>query len=129
MIFSLLLPTQSQIFATLIQIADSEKESDSLVEGLQHSSYDNIINLLDELENGDLEERCSPDELEALNCYIASLARQGMLSSEEDLTLEDDIQELLSIEPNPYGYAYSIYESGNVQRQLGLPVSDNYLCR
>ena len=107
-ILSLIVPPQSQIFATSIHLA-SESETNSLVEEHQYSSYDSILNLLDELEKGDLEERCSLDELEALNCYIASLARQGMLPSEEDLALEEDIEELLSEESNSYRYAYSIY--------------------
>ncbi|MES2200072.1 MAG: tetratricopeptide repeat protein [Chlamydiota bacterium] len=111
-ILSLIASPQSQIFATSIHIA-SESETNSLVEEPYLSSYDNILNMLDELEKGDLEERCSLEELENLNLYIASLARQGILSGEEeDETLEDDIQELLSLEVNPYGYAYSIYGGG-----------------
>ena len=111
-IFTLIVPPPSQTFATSIQVIASERDSNTLDENTHLSSYDNILNLLKELETGDLEERCSLEELQALNCYIASLALQGMLPNEEDFTLEDDIQELLSMESNPYGYAYSIYERG-----------------
>jgi hypothetical protein len=63
-------------------------------------SYDNILNLLEEIEEGELENRCSPEELERINQFIAYLAKEGTPTNKEFI-LENDIQELLYGEDNP----------------------------
>lgn len=71
-------------------------------------SYDEIMYLLEDLESGELEKRCSSEDLDKLNHYIAFLAQKGVLpdDSEESLSLESDIEELLDGEGSFYGYAF-----------------------
>lgn len=38
-------------------------------------SYDEIIRLLDEIESGELEKRCTPEELERITHFVAFLAK------------------------------------------------------
>jgi len=67
-------------------------------------TYDNIINLLDELESGELEKKCSVADLEQVNQFLALLAKEGVLPGEADL--EDDVKELLEGEENPFEYHF-----------------------
>jgi tetratricopeptide (TPR) repeat protein len=78
-------------------------------------SYNDILNLIEELENGDLDQRCGPDELETINQFIISLARQGLLPSavEKASILENDIAELLHSNLTPYEYAYASCQEGD----------------
>ena len=80
-------------------------------------SYDDILDLLEELEEGDLEKRCSPEELERINYFIALLAKQGILPNEvdEEFILENDIQELLYSDPNSSDFTYSLYQGGDYE--------------
>ena len=59
-------------------------------------TYDDVLDLLEELEDGDLENRCSPQELWRINCFVALLAKKGILPNQfnEESTLDRDIQEL-----------------------------------
>ena len=52
-------------------------------------SYDEILNLIDSLENGELEKRYSQADLDKLNHFIAHLARQGIITNEV-YSLEND---------------------------------------
>ena len=63
----------------------------------QAVSYEEILALLTEIEENDLESRCTPDELFKINCFVAHLARKGFLPGEEgtEAELEYDIQILL----------------------------------
>src|SRR3990172_5154985 len=38
--------------------------------------FDDIINLINAIEDGALEQNCSPDELERINCFLAALAEE-----------------------------------------------------
>ncbi len=75
-------------------------------------SYDDLLDLLEELEEGDLEERCSVEELARINQFMVLLARQGIQQddSEETSILENDVQELLNPESaeSDFGYWYSL---------------------
>jgi len=85
------------------------------VENAYTSSYDEIMRLLDGIESGELENRCAPEQLDRLNHYIAFLAKEGVLpdDSEESLSLEDDIDELVNGEENPYEYAFHFGSPGD----------------
>ena len=74
-------------------------------------SYDDILDLVEELEEGDLEERCNLDELERINDFVALLAKHGILPNEidEESALENDIQELLHSESDFYEHTYSYH--------------------
>lgn len=56
-------------------------------------TYDEIVNLLHEIESGELENRCSFEEFEKIKHFLAFLAKEGALS--DSLFLEEDIDELL----------------------------------
>ncbi len=60
-------------------------------------SYDDILELINHLETGELEKRCSEADLTKLNHFLAHLAVQGILPGEieEEFNLKSDIQELL----------------------------------
>lgn len=57
-------------------------------------TYDKILELLDEIEFGGLEERCSFEELENINRFLATLAIEG--AQDSDTALEDDVVDLVS---------------------------------
>jgi len=80
-----------------------EENNESEASGL---SFDEILNLLDELEEDEIEERLSPQDLERLNHFLALLAKEGDLEEGGDFALEGDIEELLEGEDNLYMEAY-----------------------
>ncbi|MBN1914311.1 MAG: hypothetical protein JW769_00265 [Parachlamydiales bacterium] len=67
------------------------------VEWVRPTTYDEIIQMLDDLESGELEKRYSPEQLERVNEYLATLAREGILPNEfdEEADLEEDSYDLL----------------------------------
>jgi len=75
--------------------------------------FDDIINLINTIEDGALEQNCSPDELERINCFLAALAKEGIIPDDEEneSVLENDIQKLISEEDRPYEYILD-HESG-----------------
>lgn len=58
-------------------------------------TYDDVLDLIEELEEGDLEKRCSFDELARINQFLARLAAAGRLPDTNSEELERDINELL----------------------------------
>lgn len=62
------------------------------IKNLHLLTYDGILNLLDEIESGELEKRCDFQELEKINQFLILLAREGSITG--DLVLLDDIAEL-----------------------------------
>jgi len=78
-------------------------------------SYDEILHLLEEIESGEIEKRSSPEELVKINHFLALLAREGALpeESEENLTLEEDIEELLNERESLFEYAFSLAPFGD----------------
>ncbi len=89
-----------------IESTDSHEQKD------QFFSYDDFLDLLEELEEGELEKRCGPEDLERINHFLAVLAKHGILPNEinEECVLENDIQELLYSTPSSYEYTYSLYQ-------------------
>jgi len=61
------------------------------------NTYDEIIQMLEDLESGELERRYSPMQLERINDYIATLAKEGILPNEfeEECELEEDTYDLM----------------------------------
>jgi len=61
------------------------------------NTYDEIIQMLEDLESGELERRYSPMQLEKVNDYIATLAKEGILPNEfqEEWELEEDTYDLM----------------------------------
>jgi hypothetical protein len=58
-------------------------------------SYDNIVDFINELEDGELEKRYDEDDLKRVNHFLVTLAMQGVLPNDKKSVLEKDIQELL----------------------------------
>lgn len=60
-------------------------------------TYDEIMQMLDDLESGELERRYPLEQLERVNEYLATLAREGILPNEfdEEADLEEDSYDLL----------------------------------
>lgn len=84
-------------------------------------SYDEILRLLDELESGELENKCSSEQqLENLTHFVALLAKEGVLpdNSPESLSLDDDIEELLNGEDNLYEDALSFVSPGEYRYMI-----------
>lgn len=109
---SVALYPQDDLHITTIQ--PQEIQQTPLHSGALLSSYDNVLNLIDDLEDGELEKRCDEADLERINYFLANLATQGVLPNEpgEEFVLQNDIQELLQDEKNPYQYSFS-YRPGN----------------
>ncbi|GAB4184732.1 MAG: hypothetical protein Tsb0015_01130 [Simkaniaceae bacterium] len=61
------------------------------------NTYDEIIQMLEDLESGELERRYSPMQLEKVNDYIATLAKEGILPNEfeEEYELAEDTYDLM----------------------------------
>lgn len=87
-------------------------------------SYDDMLRLIDEIESGELENKCTPEELEKVKHFIAFLAKEGVLpdDSEESLSLDDDIEELLNGDDNLYEDAISFVSPGEYQYMIAPAV-------
>lgn len=84
-------------------------------------SYDEILRLLDEIESGELEKKCtSEQQIENLTHFVALLAKEGVLpdNSPESLSLDDDIKELLNGEDNLYKDALSFVTPGEYRYMI-----------
>ncbi|MGL4347931.1 MAG: hypothetical protein ACRCSV_00510 [Chlamydiales bacterium] len=75
---------------------------------IQSLTYDQIIYLLEEIEEGDLENKCSPEQLEQINQFLGLLAIEGILPNEEEeeVSITEDIEELLKHRENPLQQAF-----------------------
>ena len=92
-------------------------------------SYDKIVHLLNEIEFEELENRCSPEDLKRINRFLALLAKEGFLfeESNEALTLEEDIQELLDGD----SYTCSLWVDGKdiLTPAVFNPHKEMFLCK
>jgi hypothetical protein len=79
---------------------------------LSLSSYDDILGLIDDLEYGELENRCSLAELDNITAFLAGLAKQGMLSDQfqEIYDLEQDLVAIAKAKDNPYYFAFDLQD-------------------
>ncbi|MDP2624963.1 MAG: hypothetical protein Q8P27_02135 [Candidatus Peregrinibacteria bacterium] len=66
-------------------------------EWVRPNTYDEIMQMLEDLESGELERRHSPMQLEKVNDYLAILAKEGLLPNEfeEEMSLEEDTYDLM----------------------------------
>jgi hypothetical protein len=84
----------------------------NLQEWKQPTTYDEILEFLDELESyesDDLDKRYSPEDQERINVFLINLAEEGLLPGDKDekLVLEKDIENLLYSKEIPFAYASS----------------------
>ncbi|MCK4934608.1 MAG: hypothetical protein KAR79_03385, partial [Simkaniaceae bacterium] len=72
------------------------------------TTYDEILLMLDELESGEFEKKYSSAQLEQVNEYLITLAREGILPGEfeEEITLEEDIYELMNENNSTFQFDY-----------------------
>ncbi|MGE5196464.1 MAG: hypothetical protein ACM3JI_03945, partial [Anaerolineae bacterium] len=110
----LIIYPQAEVTAHTVQAKELATSMD-IVQGQENAtfSYDEIIRFVEELEEGELEKRCTPQELERINHFIVFLAKEGILpdDSNEASVLEDDIEELLHTE-NSYSALFSLDYGG-----------------
>lgn len=88
---------------------------------IQSITYDQIIHLLQEIEEGDLENKCSPEQLEQINQFLALLAIEGILPNdddEEEISITGDVEELLEHRKNPLQQAFL---SGEYKQSAFIP--------
>lgn len=81
---------------------------------IQSLTYDQIIHLLEEIEEGELENKCSPEQLDKINQFLALLAIEGILPSdeEEEASITEDVEELLEHRENHPQYTLLSGEYG-----------------
>lgn len=109
---SLAVYPQAHIPVTTNQVHEMELGGNHFQNNLL--SYDRILNLIVDLESGELEKRYSQADMERLSHFLAILAKQGVLPNEieEASVLENDIQELLYGDENFYEYSFSFNRGG-----------------
>lgn len=76
-------------------------------------TYEGIMQMLDELESGELERRYSPMQLEQINNYLATLAKEGILPDEfaEEAALEEDSYDLMYGEDSAFQLVHYLENS------------------
>ncbi|MGE5196788.1 MAG: hypothetical protein ACM3JI_05605, partial [Anaerolineae bacterium] len=113
--------TQAQANAIEMNFARAQLQAEDVLP----FSYDDVLDLIEELEEGDLEKRCSAEEIERINNFIVELARHGILPNDvyEEFVLENDIEELLHGDELLFSLAYGedyvlapaiFYEQGDI---------------
>lgn len=77
------------------------------------TTYDEIMQMLEDLESGELERKYSLMQLERVNDYLALLAKEGILPDEfdEEMTLEEDIEDLIYGEDSAFQLVHYLEES------------------
>ncbi len=88
-------------------------------------SYDDVIELLDQIESGELEKTASAEDLEKINQFLTFLAQEGVLpdDSYDYLALEKDVTELLHGTGSLYEFAFSL---GAENEDLVIPAIFNH---
>ncbi len=91
-------------------------------------SYDDMLHLIDEIESGVYENKCAPGDLEKIKHFVAFLAKEGELpdNSEESLSLDNDIEDLLNGKDNAYEDTFSFATLDNYQYVIVPAVLDGH---
>ncbi|MFX0209518.1 MAG: hypothetical protein ACFFDT_26270 [Candidatus Hodarchaeota archaeon] len=108
------------------QVVHCQSEQSNLQENARSLTYDEVLLFLEEIESGEFEERCSLAQLEQVNQFIALLAKKGLLPGnfDEEMSVEEDIEDLLGIQENPFESAFSM---GDYQEYMIVPAVFNGL--
>ena len=82
-------------------------------EWVRPTTYDEIMQMLEDLESGELERKYSPMQLERVNEYLAILAKEGVLPDEfeEEMVLEEDIYDLMYGEDSAFQLTHYLENS------------------
>ncbi|HEV7738091.1 MAG TPA: hypothetical protein VGO47_12050, partial [Chlamydiales bacterium] len=94
-------------------------------------SYDDVLDLLEEIEEGHIDERCTPEEIDGINRFIALLAKQGIFPGDlrEEFLIQKDIEILLSPQESSWTYSYGIEGGYAIQSALFFGQANGLLCR
>ena len=92
----------------------------SIFEMFDLKTYDGIMQLLEEVESGELEKKCTPFQLQQVNVFLANLAKEGDLSKEsgEERNLVEDSEDLVYGKDIPVQFAYSL---GTISDYQAIP--------
>ncbi len=71
-------------------------------------SYDEILELLSEIESGKTERNYQKDDWKCINQFLSYLVQKGTLPNSDTSALVEDIEELLCDEDDYYEYAFSL---------------------
>ncbi len=101
-------------FPSSVSYVNEEPEEKIFQKEITSLTYDDILKFLEEIESGEFEKKCTPEELEQVNQFIVFLARKGILPDDS----EEDIEDLLQGDNNPFEYTFSY---GNAQNYMLIP--------
>ena len=89
-------------------------------EWVRPTMYDEIMQMLEDLESGELERKYSPMQLGRVNEYLSILAKEGILPDEfeEEIALEEDAYDLLYGEDSSFQLAHYL---GNSNEYMIIP--------
>lgn len=104
---------------TSLHVPKSSKENKRIAKNYA-LSYDDMLRLFDAIESGELENRCTPQDLEKVAHFLAVLAKKGDLQdlSQESLSLNVDIEALLNGGNYSYETTISFSSLGGHQYSL-----------
>ena len=91
--------------------------------------YDSVLKLIEDIENGNLDDICTDEEWQKINYFIASLAKHGMMpntTDEEKTEIEIDIQELLNPIEKDFRFENYSYTNDNYQITHAIYYGQNY---
>jgi len=133
LLYLILLITNSTLFALLEnklpQIVFQDENSNYLIGPKEWSfptTYDEILELLDDLESGEAEKKYSLSQLDRINNYLITLCKEGLLPNEvEEDALNEDVYDLVYGENSVYQLRFSEkWES----KAIPLVLTDNLDC-
>ena len=72
--------------------------------------FDEIMDILDKIESGELEQKCTARQLQQINEFLVLLAEEGVLPNQPEVEslLAYDIHDLLEDDYSPYEYSFSL---------------------
>ncbi len=87
---------QNDLPHVIFQVVNYEYQQET-EEWIRPKTYDEIMQMLEDLESGELERRYSPMQLDRVNEYLTILAKEGILPDEfeEEIAVEEDAYDLI----------------------------------
>jgi hypothetical protein len=131
-ITSLLLLPLFLLYQFQLPATTSPPQPQTHVRSIKNFTYDDVLDLLSELEEGNLEARCSEQDLIRIKRFVAVLAKKGIFSNQwyESQVLEQDIRELLADdEEEPYFFISSEQSNFLFMPAISYGQGDIYLVK
>ncbi|MCK4934952.1 MAG: hypothetical protein KAR79_05135 [Simkaniaceae bacterium] len=100
-------------YPTSIESEVNVRDISSEIPNLSTWTYDEILDWIDQLESGELDDVYEDKDIPLIQAFIADLARAGILpnDTDEESALELDIEEMFNEDDSPEEIAYS-YDMG-----------------